>query len=76
MSPIIVIKVTQANNLASEKGLEYLRDILAKEAPELLEEREKQVKREGLPALNNAEKGQCCVALCAKSERPIVLWAC
>ena len=36
LSPIIANKVTQANNLASEKGLEYLRDILAKEATRII----------------------------------------
>ena len=58
LSPIIAQKVSQANDLASEQGLDYLRKILADEAPELLEEREKQVKREGLPELKNAEKGK------------------
>lgn len=71
LSPIIANKVTQANNLASEKGLEYLRDILAKEAPELLEEREKQVKREGLPALNNAEKGNVVLRFAPNPNGPL-----
>ena len=64
LSPLIAQKVAQANKLASDEGLDYLRGILENEAPELLEE-EKQVKREGLPELPNAVKGKSCIALCS-----------
>ena len=56
LSPLIALKVNQANSLASKEGIEYLRNILAEEAPELLQEREKQARREGLPELINADR--------------------
>ena len=71
LSPIIAQKVSQANDLASEQGLDYLRKILADEAPELLEEREKQVKREGLPELKNAEKGKVVLRFAPNPNGPL-----
>ena len=71
LSPLIAQKVSQANNLASEQGLDYLRKILAEEAPELLEEREKQVKREGLPELKNAEQGKVVLRFAPNPNGPL-----
>ncbi len=71
LSPLIAQKVNQANNLASKEGINYLREILANEAPELLEEREKQVKREGLPELTNAEKGKVVLRFAPNPNGPL-----
>ena len=71
LSPLIAQKVSQANSLASEQGLDYLRKILAEEAPELLEEREKQVKREGLPELKNAEQGKVVLRFAPNPNGPL-----
>lgn len=54
ISPIIAQEVAQANQLASSKGLDHLRNILEIEAPELLEKKQKS-RREGLPDLPNCE---------------------
>ena len=40
LSPLIAKKVAQANKLATDEGLDYLRSILETEAPELLEQRQ------------------------------------
>ena len=71
LSPLIAQKVAQANKLASDEGLDYLRGILEKEAPELLEEREKQVKREGLPELPNAVKGKVVLRFAPNPNGPL-----
>ena len=71
LSPLIAKKVAQANNLAGEKGLDYLRDILQNEAPHLLEEREKQTRREGLPELNSAQKGKVVLRFAPNPNGPL-----
>ena len=71
LSPLIAQKVAQANKLASDEGLDYLREILENEAPELLEEREKQVKREGLPELPNAVKGKVVLRFAPNPNGPL-----
>ncbi|MED5309040.1 MAG: glutamate--tRNA ligase [Candidatus Thermoplasmatota archaeon] len=71
LSPLIAQKVAQANKLASDEGLDYLREILKNEAPELLEEREKQVKREGLPELPNAVKGKVVLRFAPNPNGPL-----
>ena len=71
LSPLIAKKVAQANNLAVEKGLDYLRDILQNEAPHLLEEREKQTRREGLPELNSAQKGKVVLRFAPNPNGPL-----
>ena len=71
LSPLIAQKVAQANKLASDEGLDYLRGILENEAPELLEEREKQVKREGLPELPNAVKGKVVLRFAPNPNGPL-----
>ena len=53
ISPIVAQNVAKANQLAAEKGIEHLTEILENEAPDLLQEREKKARREGLPELNN-----------------------
>ena len=53
ISPIVAQNVAKANQLAAEKGIEHLTEILENEAPDLLQEREKKERREGLPELNN-----------------------
>lgn len=53
ISPLVAQSVQKANNLAQEQGLEHIESILASDAPQLLEGRKKQEKREGLPELKN-----------------------
>ena len=55
ISPIVAQSVQKANMLAQEKGLEHIEAILMAEAPQLLEGRQKQEKREGLPDLKNID---------------------
>ena len=71
LSPLIAKKVAQANNLAGDKGLDYLRQILQNEAPHLLEEREKQTRREGLPELNSAQKGKVVLRFAPNPNGPL-----
>ncbi len=71
LSPLIAKKVAQANSLAGEKGLDYLREILQNEAPHLLEEREKQTRREGLPELNSAQKGKVVLRFAPNPNGPL-----
>lgn len=58
ISPLIAKAVAEANSMAASDGLDALRNILEKEAPHLLEKREKKERRVGLPELKNAEKGK------------------
>lgn len=55
ISPIVAQSVQKANALAQEKGLEHIEAILMAEAPQLLEGRQKQEKRGGLPDLKNID---------------------
>ncbi len=55
VSPLVAQSVQKANQLAQEQGLEHVESILASEAPHLLEGRQKQEKREGLPDLKNVQ---------------------
>ena len=55
ISPIVAQSVQKANALAQEKGLEHIESILDAEAPQLLEGRQKQERREGLPELKNVD---------------------
>ena len=71
LSPLIAKKVAQANNLATDEGLDYLRSILETEAPELLEQRQKQAKRTGLPELLNAEKGKVVLRFAPNPNGPL-----
>ena len=71
LSPLIAKKVAQANKLATDEGLDYLRNILENEAPELLEQRKKQAKRTGLPELINAEKGNVVLRFAPNPNGPL-----
>ena len=71
LSPLIAKKVAQANKLATDEGLDYLRSILETEAPELLEQRQKQAKRTGLPELFNAEKGKVVLRFAPNPNGPL-----
>ena len=71
LSPLIAKKVAQANKLATDEGLDYLRNILENEAPELLEQRQKQAKRTGLPELLNAEKGKVVLRFAPNPNGPL-----
>lgn len=55
VSPLVAQSVQKANQLAQEQGLEHVESILASDAPHLLEGRQKQEKREGLPELKNVQ---------------------
>ena len=48
-----------------------MRDILQNEAPHLLEEREKQTRREGLPELNSAQKGKVVLRFAPNPNGPL-----
>ncbi|MGB2121064.1 MAG: hypothetical protein ACPH17_05500, partial [Candidatus Poseidoniaceae archaeon] len=52
IAPLVGKEVAKANALAQNDGLDAVREILEKEAPELLEKRV-QTRREGLPELPN-----------------------
>ena len=71
LSPLIAQKVAKANSLATDKGLDFLRDILEQEAPSLLEERKKQARRIGLPELVNAEKGKVVLRFAPNPNGPL-----
>ena len=55
VSPLVAQSVQKANQLAQEQGLKHVESILASDAPHLLEGRQKQEKREGLPELKNVQ---------------------
>ena len=55
VSPLVAQSVKKANQIALEKGLSHVESILSSESPHLLEGRQKQEKREGLPELKNVE---------------------
>ena len=71
VSPLIARAVADANKLANEEGLDAIRTILENEAPHLLEKREKQKKREGLPELPNAEKGKVVLRFAPNPNGPL-----
>ena len=55
ISPLVAQSVVKANSLAHEKGMGYVESLLQQEAPHLLEGRQKQERREGLPPLKDTE---------------------
>ena len=63
LSPLIAQKVAQANKLASDEGLDYLRGILENEAPELLEERENKSSEKDYLNYQMLSKEKLCCAL-------------
>jgi glutamyl-tRNA synthetase len=62
--------VENANKLANEYGLEHLRNILEKSAPELLERKVKE-KRTGLPELKNVVKGKIVLRFAPNPNGPL-----
>ena len=71
VSPLISKAVAEANKIANQEGLDAVRAILEAEAPHLLEKREKQKKREGLPELPNAEKGNVVLRFAPNPNGPL-----
>jgi glutamyl-tRNA synthetase len=71
VTALVAAQVNQANDLASSDGLEALRTILHTEAPHLLEKRETKARREGLPDLNNAEKGHVVLRFAPNPNGPL-----
>jgi glutamyl-tRNA synthetase len=71
VTALVAAQVNQANDLASSDGLEALRTILQTEAPHLLEKRETKARREGLPDLNNAEKGNVVLRFAPNPNGPL-----
>ena len=71
VTALVAAEVNQANALASSDGLEALRTILQTEAPHLLEKRETKARREGLPNLNNAEKGRVVLRFAPNPNGPL-----
>jgi len=55
ISPLVAQSVAKANALAQENGLDHVESLLKEEAPHLLEGRQKQERREGLPELKDTE---------------------
>lgn len=71
ISPLIAKAVAEANAMATSEGLDALRAILEVEAPHLLEKREKQERRVGLPELKNAEKGKVVLRFAPNPNGPM-----
>ena len=71
ISPLIAKAVVDANKMAAEQGIAALQAILEKEAPHLLEKREKKERREGLPELKNASKGKVVLRFAPNPNGPL-----
>ena len=70
LTAIIKDTVEEANNLANEKGIAHLKNILEENAPELLEKRVKE-KRTGLPDLKNVENGKVVLRFAPNPNGPL-----
>ena len=68
---LVAQEVNAANALAAEEGLDRLRAVLESEAPELLQKRETKARREGLPELTNATKGQVVLRFAPNPNGPL-----
>ncbi len=68
---LVAQQVHAANTMASEQGLEAVREVLEREAPHLLEKREVKARREGLPDLKNAEKGKVVLRFAPNPNGPL-----
>ncbi|MBL6733693.1 MAG: glutamate--tRNA ligase [Candidatus Poseidonia sp.] len=68
---LVAQEVNAANQMAKELGLEHLRQVLEVEAPALLEKRETKARREGLPELTNASKGQVVLRFAPNPNGPL-----
>ena len=62
--------VDDANNIANEKGIERLKQILEENAPDLLERKVKE-KRTGLPELKNYSKGKVVLRFAPNPNGPL-----
>ena len=71
VTTLVAKEVNEANNLASANGLEHLRNILQSEAPHLLEKREVKARREGLPDLKKAKKGEVVLRFAPNPNGPL-----
>ncbi len=72
LTPHIARSVEEANAIARESGLDHLRELLATEAPEALEKRQKE-RRTGLPPLPNAESGGVVLRFAPNPNGPLSL---
>ncbi|DAC53202.1 MAG TPA: glutamate--tRNA ligase, partial [Candidatus Poseidoniales archaeon] len=68
---LVATEVANANTLASQEGLEAVHSVLELEAPHLLEKREVKARREGLPELKNAEKGNVVLRFAPNPNGPL-----
>ncbi len=68
---LVAAEVANANTLASQEGLDAVRSVLELEAPHLLEKREAKARREGLPELKNAEKGNVVLRFAPNPNGPL-----
>ena len=71
VTALVASEVAKANEMAAENGVESLRDILAVEAPELLQKREVKARREGLPDLAHAEHGSVVLRFAPNPNGPL-----
>ena len=72
LTGFIASQVTEANALATEKGLDHIRSILEDESPDALEKKVKE-RREGLPPLPNAESGNVVLRFAPNPNGPLSL---
>ena len=68
---LVAKEVAQANTMATEQGLDAVREVLENEAPHLLEKRETKARREGLPDLKNATKGKVVLRFAPNPNGPL-----
>ena len=68
---LVAQEVGKANTLASTEGMDAVRSVLEDEAPHLLEKREVKARREGLPELKNAEKGNVVLRFAPNPNGPL-----
>lgn len=68
---LVAQEVNKANSSAAHEGLDSLKEILAKEAPHLLEKREVKERRTGLPELKHAEKGKVVLRFAPNPNGPL-----
>ena len=72
LTGFIAAQVKVANDLAAEKGLDHIRELLASESPDALEKKVKE-RREGLPPLPNAEDGKVVLRFAPNPNGPLSL---
>ena len=72
LTGFIAAQVKVANDLAAEKGLDHIRELLASESPDALEKKVKE-RREGLPPLPNAEDRKVVLRFAPNPNGPLSL---